>query len=100
MQRKRSSNGPIHFGRGDYLAFKSIKIALTRMSGTMRAYILVAVFFLTYVCSAVAAPDVEGYDSATIRVADVPTNAPAFEAYPAKIYVGRNANLRLGTDPD
>lgn len=47
-----------------------------------------------------AATDADGYNAATIRLSDVPQNAPAFSSYPASLYQGRNAELRLGQDPE
>lgn len=45
-----------------------------------------------------AAVDNDGYDEATIRVSDIPTNAPKFAAYPAKVFAGPNAKLKINND--
>ena len=45
-----------------------------------------------------AAVDNDGYDDATIRASDIPTDAPLFSAYPAKAFAGSNAKLKVGND--
>ena len=50
--------------------------------------------------SAQASVDGDGYDDATIRASDIPTDAPSFAAYPTKLYVGPNAKLLIADDPE
>jgi hypothetical protein len=45
-----------------------------------------------------ATGDDDGYDNATIRASDIPTDAPLFSDYPAEAFTGSNAKLKVGND--
>ena len=45
-----------------------------------------------------AVVDVEGSNEFTIKLSDIPADAPSFSAYAARPYAGRNAPLVLGKD--
>src|ERR1035437_7625251 len=47
-----------------------------------------------------ASVDNDGYDEATIRASDIPSDAPLFATYPAKVFAGPNAKLKIGNDPE
>jgi hypothetical protein len=57
------------------------------------------IFFLIFSAGAtLAETDEDGYNEITIHPSDIPTDAPRFKDYPAKIFSGKNAAPNLRSD--
>lgn len=54
----------------------------------------------TFLHSTRPTADDEIYNAVTIRLSDVPRDAPRFEHFPAKLYTGNNAKPILNSDPE
>lgn len=68
------------------------------MGWAMKQFALPMLLFLACTCAS-GATDEEAYDEHTIRLGDIPSDAPAFETFSAKVFVGRNAAPILHGDP-
>jgi hypothetical protein len=64
----------------------------------MRLFFLVALLCASASVTVLAATDDDGYNEYTIRVRDIPADAPKFEEFPAELYLGKNAPLVMDSD--
>ena len=71
---------------------------LTQVLGFMSHFKVLVLAFALVCLPAFGAQDDEGYDEYTIRLSDVPKDAPRFEDYPAKPYAGPNAAVDVRSD--
>src|SRR4051812_21204974 len=69
------------------------------MTDLMLRRTALALAFALVLMPAFGAADDEGYDEYTIRLSDIPKDAPRFEDYPAKPYAGPNAAPDVRSDP-
>ena len=79
-----------HINRGD-----SHKLDITNRLASFAAVFVCAIS----ICAHAAEGD-DGYNETTIRLTDVPANAPAFTSYLSKPYTGENAQIQLGNDAE
>ena len=70
-------------------------LGIMKIRNLIAALLVIAIPLATH-----ASVDNDGYDKATIRASDIPSDAPSFAAYPAKVYVGHNAKLKISNDPE
>lgn len=67
----------------------------------MKSSLLATIFALTLAANAQANPlDDDGYDEFTIRLSDIPRDAPRFASYRVPVYAGANAAPNLTADAE